>query len=508
MRTMSKMQRRPYLLFIAIFLVQWLLLFSAEHPEWDGVFYYAYARSIVMDGDLQLANDIELSYSVTSERFAKKAFHTIKTTTGYLDNPFPVGPAIVWMPWLLLTRIFTNAVGYERYILAVQSAMPAFAGFAAYLLSYRITRSLTSRKAATVAVATMMFATPLIYYQFVEPFFSHALSALVTTLCVSYWWRNRDDSATFAVTLGMLVGGAALVRWQNGMYLLLIGIPAAIDTLKSRRRFPLMTRNVLLAVFGFLVVMTIQFTMWQIFFDSWLTIPQGDSFMDWSAPRLWPTLFSTYRGLLFWMPIFFPALLGLVLLSRRNLTVGLTLISILLFEVYVNASTYDWFAGGGYGPRRFTSELAILIIGYAVLLDSLFARWQMSTLVGAIFALHQWVLLRFGLVELIGGRIVVFTPDYMWDEDSASLFWSKLTAHLPQLWREPQLFFVAHNSPLDRLLSGISLRWQLYGLMIAALLWVAIVLIGRRLSSRYPVRNILVAGIGVGCVVFWVLLFA
>ncbi len=505
---LAVMRRLPYLIFIAIFLVQWLLLFSAEHPEWDGVFYYAYARSIVMDGDLQLANDIELAYQVTSDRFARNAFHTVKTQTGFVDSPFAIGTAIIWVPWLLLARLFTNADGYEPFVLSVQAALPAFAGLCAYFFSFQIARQIISRKSALISVATLMCATPLIYYQFIEPFYSHTMSALLTTICVGYWWRKQEDSPTFNIGLGMLIGCAALVRWQNGMYLLLIGIPAAIETVKNFRTLPNAARKVLLAVGGFLAVMTIQFTMWRIFYGSWITVPQGDSYVDWTAPRLWPTLFSTYRGLLFWMPIFFPAVVGLVILCRRHLSVGLPLLCIVLFEIYVNGSTFDWFGGGGFGPRRFTSELAILVIGYAVFLDAIRLRWQFATLIGTLFALHHWILLRFGLEQQIGGYIVVFNPEYIWAEDGVSLYFDKLLGNLPLLWRDPNTFWVAINSPVYRFTNALFPSWQLFGFAVAGLFCILLYWGGWRWSDRYPVRNILLGCILVGISVMWLLLFA
>lgn len=499
------MRRIPYLIFFAIFLIQWLFLFTSSHPDWDGVYYYSYARSIILDGDLRLANDFQFAYPFTSEQFVNRAFHTVTTETGYVYTPFAIGTSVVWMPWLALTRLFGRFDGYEPLVLAVQSVMPAFAGLIAYILSFRIAKQIVPRNIAAFSVATVMWVTPLIYYQFSETFYSHTMSALLTTLCVGYWWRNQDDRATYAFTLGIWIGFAALIRWQNSVYLLLIGVPAAIDSVKNFRTLPLATRNVLLTVAGYLSVMTIQMAMWKIFYNSWITVPQGESFFDWSAPRIWPTLFSTYRGLLFWMPIFFPALIGIIILCRRRLAVGLPLLCILLFEVYVNGSTLDWFGGGGFGPRRFTSELSIIIIGYAVLLDALRLRQWMMTALGILFALPHWVLLRFGIPEQIGGRITVFVPDYTWEEDTILKFLGKISHHLPKIWENPRAFWLNENAPLNLLWNGQSIRWQLFGLAVAGLMWVGIVWLGRHLPTRHPLRTILLVEICVGCLVAWIL---
>ena len=87
--------------------------------------------------------------------------------------------------------------------------------------------------------------------------------------------------------------------------------------------------------------------------------------MDWTAPCLLPTLFSTYRGLLPWMPVTLFSVLGLFVLGKRQLRLAVPLLAVLLLELYVGASTRDWFGGGGFGPRRFISELPIFLVDYA-----------------------------------------------------------------------------------------------------------------------------------------------
>src|SRR5256885_7849630 len=84
-----------------------LLLFLFSVPlvnPWvrgDGVGYYAYIRSLLVEHKLNFENDW---------RFANQTFSQPKlsadgnidakqyTSTGYLDNHFAVGPSILWAP--------------------------------------------------------------------------------------------------------------------------------------------------------------------------------------------------------------------------------------------------------------------------------------------------------------------------------------------------------------------------------------------------------------------------
>src|SRR5579872_2637471 len=69
----------------------------------DGVGYYSYVRSVLIDHDLNFEND----YLAGNESFVKSrtdaAGHLLPemyTKTGRVENHFSVGPAILWAPAL------------------------------------------------------------------------------------------------------------------------------------------------------------------------------------------------------------------------------------------------------------------------------------------------------------------------------------------------------------------------------------------------------------------------
>ena len=160
---------------------------------------------------------------------------------------------------------------------------------------------------------------------------------------------------------------------------------------------------------------SIQLVLWKVYFNSWLTIPQGDFYVDY-RPLAAAHPLSPFRGLLPWMPVALPALIGLLLLARKNPYLVVPLFVVLLLALYVNASTRDWFGGGGYGPRRFTSELPIWALGYTALLAALAPRLRVwvGGLLAALLIVHQWILLAFGIPEELGGRVTSMAPTYTW----------------------------------------------------------------------------------------------
>ena len=504
-------------------------MLSIREPTWDAVSYYVYARSAVFDGDLQFDNDYQLSYPTAGEHFASKELDQVETTTGRVANLFAIGASLLWLPWLLLLRlaapfIFDSGIGlsgYERFFVSNLATLSALFGFLAILLSYRVAQGVLNRRLALAAAVTLMFVTPLLYYQFREPMYSHTASALAVSLSVFVWWRGHDQPGTAwqALGLGALIGLAGLVRWQNLAYLLLPFVSTLFLWLRTsdwRKRQVWQPHLLYLLLTGVaaLAVFSLQMAVWKVLYGSFITIPQGNSFIDWRATFLIPLLFSTFRGLLPWMPVFFLAIAGLLALSKRNPQLGLPLLLMLLLAVYINGSTPDWFAGGAFGPRRLTSELVLLVVGYAAFLQMLPKRirsWA-AVLLGIGLAFHQWILLRYGLAEKLGGRVMSMAPTFYWEEVPPARFVSDLFALVLRAWQRPLDFLILSNSPLDIILRKQAWPVQHLGTLLATALFVMVVAGGlivwrnRAKTKSYPVPVLVFTVVVLGLAVLWILM--
>jgi len=73
----------------------------------DGVGYYAFARALLIQHNLDFAQDYEHANEGFREArldatgAPKKEF---RTPNGHLDNHFTVGPAMLWAPFLLIAH--------------------------------------------------------------------------------------------------------------------------------------------------------------------------------------------------------------------------------------------------------------------------------------------------------------------------------------------------------------------------------------------------------------------
>ncbi len=498
------LSKRPVLILAIACLIQWALLFAITTPAWDATFYYAYARSVVFDGDLKIDNDLRLSYPTTAPDFAAKQLDQDKLETGRVASPFAIGSSLIWLPWLATLRLGASLAqsagilpdtlnGYEWYFTAGLATLSMLLGWLAHWIGYRIARVENGRFSALAAALTVLFASPLIYYQYREPLYSHATSAFVTALVTLTWWRSYQKlpGNRQGILLGGLIGLAALVRWQHLVYLVLPAVSTAWwwfsspGPEKKARLWPT-ARYLLFVGFAALALLSLQLVQWRVFYGTWLTVPQGSAYVDWRAPFWQPVLFSTFRGILPWMPLIPLAVLGLLSMIRRKPALIVPLLLVLLLETYVNSSTRDWFGGAGFGPRRYTSELVILVLGYAGLIQAIPGRLRSlaALAAGIVLALHQWILLRFGLLERIGGRNLSMYPTYEWIDGTYGEFFRQVSGHLADLIRAPFDFLVLPGSPI-RFLSIDIFPIQHIAALVATLIFILLAWqLGRWLSSR------------------------
>ncbi len=509
MKTLARIPK-PLIVIVAAFLLLWALLSKESYPTWDAAFYYAYARSIAFDGDLKIDNDLQLAYPSATADFANKGLDQIKTETGRVKSPYAIGSSLIWLPGFVLLRaaftvgqslnVLTGQLsGYEWYFAPTISAFSALLGLLAFWFGYLVAFPETSKFSALASVLTLLFATPLIYYQFFDPLYSHATSAFANGLVVFLWWRSYRQNPSYmqAILLGGAIGLAGLVRSQNVIYVILPLVTMIwwwLDLPASERRLEWKRVIVSAALLGLsmLVVLSLQFSHWRLLYGSFITVPQGEGFMDWSA-RFWiQVLFSPFRGLLPWMPVTFLSVLGLLLMVKKHSRLVIPMLVLLLATLYVNSSSQDWFGGGGYGPRRFSGELVIFILGYSGLILAIPGRVRkpIVAILGLGLFFHQWILLRFGLEERIGGRVMSMYPEFRWSEVSYAEFFKSMASHLSDIIVSPRDFFIRPLSPLAELLDG---RWpgsQLFALLTAAtmllLMWLLFTFIRNRYHGSKP----------------------
>jgi hypothetical protein len=415
----------------------------------DGVSYYVYVRSLAKDRDLDFTN--EYAHYGLLER----PDIAVPTRTGLRRSIFAVGPALVWLPFFAVgegvARVASLAgevdlSGYGPFHVNAVALGSLLLGFTAVLLMHDVLARHFAAGIALVTAAAVWLCTFLYWYMVQQPTMSHAPSVFGAAVVVWLWERRRADRtpAGFAV-LGLLIGVAMCLRWQNAV----LGLLPAYDLVRALLHRTDVGRTLAsgaaLAA-GALLGAFPQMAAWHVLYAEWVLLdpPHGADFLRLGRPFVLETLFSSRHGLLSWTPVLWLGYLGLAPLVRSRRALALPLLIPAAAMTYVNMCSGDWWAGGSFSNRRFDSLLPLLALGMAASVEwmaALIAR--RPAIVGMTLALAASVV-NVALVEGLRGRTRPVTfPDAV---ASGANFVAD-TAGSPPTWPASWIFAWQHRLP-------------------------------------------------------------
>lgn len=306
------MRQKTYLAFLLFFLASFVTFFlhsfyTKTSVFADAKFYYSYTRSVVIDHNLLLGNelyDLGLLKEVPSNQF--------------VPSFYPPGASIFWVPLFYTTLGFTKTVqlfrpniassGYEPVFEYSTALTNIFLGISALYLIFKLLSQHFSEKISLLTTTTLFLTTNLFFYIAIEPINSHAASFFISALFIYYFLTKQKEKHYYTI-LGVIVGVAGLVRTQD---LLLISMPIiqiALDQYKSIKK---LTTNYLLLTTGILLGFLPQILLWKYFFHTFWYSPYFDTGFNFLKPQILHVLLNAQNGLFTTTPIVFIAITGLV----------------------------------------------------------------------------------------------------------------------------------------------------------------------------------------------------
>lgn len=396
----------------------------------DGVLYYDWVRSLVIDGDLDFRN--EYLHFVGPHRIPAD------TPAGRPPNQMPIGVGLVWMPFFIAAHALSAALGFstDGYSYIYQAAVclgSMMYGFCGLLLTYCLCREHADAVSAVVGVALIWFAGNVIYYMVFEPSMSHMASLGAISALLAWWRFDRPDRLRHWIVAGALGGLAALIRPQDGLFLVLLAGQWATEAVTLARagcwnRLGAHAACGLALVGTSALVFAIQLWAWVAVYGSLRGsgyFSNEEAVFAWSSPQLVAVLFSPYHGLFTWHPIYLAGLLGLWWVAAADAAYVCWLLLGWALQVYTIAAWYAWWQGDAFGARMLISSAPIFAIGLSQLVVQLRRiGWSAVVIPGAVLLLWNAAFLvqyRLGFIPM-GAAITV-----------RQLVWKKFT--LPfDLW--------------------------------------------------------------------------
>jgi hypothetical protein len=355
----------------------------------DGVGYYAYARAILIQHNLRFEEDwrhanrfFSASRVDENERLRPEEY----TPTGYVDNHFTVGPAILWSPFLILAHLavltthafggHVSADGFSQPYVVAMAFGTAFYGFLGLLLAFSLAKKYVRDRWAFLATMGIWLASSLPVYMYFNPAWSHAHSAFTVALFLWYWDRTRGPrSAGQYVALGLIAGLMIDVYFPNGVFLLLPLVEAMLEhrAFWKTQRWDLQKRLILSETLfvgsAFVALLPTLITRLIVYGGIFKIGSYSAQAWMWSAPHWWQIFFSSDHGALSWTPILALSLIGLFIAPRNARMIASYLEAGAAAFYYVIACYPFWDGMASFGNRFLISLTPVFVFGLALLFE-------------------------------------------------------------------------------------------------------------------------------------------
>jgi len=420
----------------------------------DGVAYFLYSRSLVIDFDTDLTND----YESIASRYSSRALESFEANLRYTPDgnrvlvPWPPGSGLVMAPFY--------AAGYAVELLAASVSdrppdtygiIPQFFfgigalayGLLGFWATFYICRDFANAGTACFATLATFFAGTAVFYVFLNPSMAHAASFGLVALLTLLWfrqWRDGISLRTFAAC-SFLLGVLITIRYQNVIFGLL-ALPLLVRHMsrgQNIRFFHILLAGSLgLIPLGLLIVHSANSAgsgaqiAWAA--DGILTI--GKVPIDLKSPYFLDVLLSCRHGAFHWSPVFALGTLGLLVSAARRDTRAVTLLAVLAAQVYLigglgmlgsapadgaGSPGWDnhWAGGTSFGMRYLTECTPFFAFGLTQLSASVHRlRWLLIT---GLFALVCWnvlLILAYGLNTVSRSYCVTYSDMWKGIEDA------------------------------------------------------------------------------------------
>ena len=423
--------RRAILLSLAI------LLAPTVYGEVGGDGWQAFVvvRSVLLDHDLDLAND-----------YAGLGAPVALTPGGRATSHLPIGLALVWTPPFVVAHVGTwmaaalganvSADGFSvPYRAAVTAGTYAYGVIALLLLEGELRRR-AGAAAALLAVLAIWLATPLHFYMTANPAMAHGASVFVATAFVVAWLRARDRepaSGRAWAIVGLLGGLMTLVRLQDAV---LLALPAADLAGRRPAGWSAHLRRYLPAA---AVLGLVQLAVWlRLYGGDFLSTVLAVNLVGGIRPQVTGVLFAARHGLFYWTPLYVACVLGWAILARRDRRLALLIAAGFAASVLVNASMQDWWGAEAFGQRRLLGLTPLFALGLGEVLAALSGRVR-ALAAAALAVLALWTLSFEGIYnsEIVAARDQAITYDRLAAAQVDSLRRRLVTLHgrlPPALW--------------------------------------------------------------------------
>lgn len=362
----------------------------------DGIYYWGYVRSVVLDGDLKLFNEASHQYSPHGNN---SSYEPSPAQKSLVDNKYyPIGPSVMWSPGFLLAHILSGPLnlmtnGYaDQYQIAV-GILNVFFVIIGIVLLYNLLIRTYASFVSFMTILLVLFGTNLLYYGSIDILNSHPSSFLISVLLITLLFKLKEH---FSIRLffisGIILGLLTLIRPQDGLFGILFS-PFFVS-----RNLQLYLKRLGVFVSGMIFGYLPQFITSYLLFNTFFAFPYltfSHQAFHFSNPHIFELLFSTDRGIVFFSPIYLIGIVGLILYMKKNKDFGIRFVLLFILTLLLISVWSGWNQGEAFGLRMFISLLPLFAFGISEIVKLLTNKISKTAmiLIVCVFVLQNFLMI-------------------------------------------------------------------------------------------------------------------
>lgn len=383
-----------------------LIVFSAHiiKPRdrvltWDVFGYYLYlpAQFIHHDPYLEDGNWIQ---SVFETYNPSSTFYQVSQSEKHRVIKYTSGVAILVSPFFFIAHLLAlpsgfPADGFSRpyeFILTLGGLFWALTGL---IFLYKVLRNYFNISTSTLLLLLILLGTN--YYQlniYEGSLLSHNFLFSLYAILVYYTIKwHHSQKISYAVLMGISFGFITLIRPSEIIVILVPLLWTIHDKPSLYDKLHLLKRNythVLVFMIVSFVVLIPQMLYWRsatgsYFYHSYTDPSVGFELL---SPHIFKFLFSFRKGWFLYTPIMFLAVIGFILMYRKNKSAIYAILIFTILNIYIIASWSLWhYAGGSFSSRSIVPSYVLLALplGY----------------------LYQWISSRNRIIHLLFNFVLI-----------------------------------------------------------------------------------------------------
>lgn len=336
----------------------------------DATGYYAWLRSIALDGDLDFKNDYALLYPPDP---VPKEFERF-TPAGVVRNKYPTGLAIFEIPGFVAGHLAALTLrsapdgASAPYQLAVTVWLQVLIVFGFAMLWLALTRLGSDLAVSSILVASGLTATNLVNYAAKEAAMAHGAGAAL--LCLAFYStvraRETERQTRWLTVAGACMGLAFISRPTNAAF-----APFFLPVL-----FPLIRnslRNLASLTIPALGLLAIHVALTSALNGHLAFSGYEDESFTGGLAGMAGTLLSARHGLFVYSPWYLLMIAFCAAATRMPRSRAFAWGSLASFALLwiANGTWWNWWFGSGFGNRAFIESIPILIVPVALWLTEL-----------------------------------------------------------------------------------------------------------------------------------------